>query len=153
MKNQPFCLLLGEEIIVTLFKDEINELQDYAMDAGDPLSYIMGTDAWLELQETGEQTALVGRTYDKTYFTCFIADGITQKIKENEECGIIVISSSTEFTLEDLSTNLGSNSTVDDIAEWIEDKIENNSMDINGLIFCYYTKEIRKKYHGDDYVD
>ncbi|MFH6992959.1 hypothetical protein [Flavobacterium sp. FlaQc-48] len=51
MKKQPFCISLEEGIIVNIFNNEIIELQDYAIDSGDPIWHIMGTDAWLELHE------------------------------------------------------------------------------------------------------
>ncbi|ETZ22788.1 hypothetical protein [Pedobacter sp. V48] len=152
-RRQPFCIALGQNLIVAIFNDELEELQDYAMDAGDALWYIMGTDAWLELQTKDTKSALVARSYDKTYFTCFVDDEIVEKIKRFEEGGIIVLSSNEELRQEDLLNDLEEDSSLDDIGYWIEDKSEKKGMDIGGLIFCYYSIEARKRLHGNDYID
>jgi hypothetical protein len=150
--KQPFCIALEEGLIIAIFNDELADLQDYAMDAGGALWYILGTDAWLELQTVAAKPALVARSYDKNYFTCFVSDEIAEKIKANQESSIIVLSSAQELKPQDILTALKANSTLDDIGEWIEDSIA-NGMDINGLIFCYYAKEARKRHHGSDYAD
>ncbi|MNK20370.1 hypothetical protein D3C87_386080 [compost metagenome] len=149
-RKQPFCIALGENLIVAIFNDELAELQDYAMDAGDALWYIMGTDAWLELQTNGARAALVARSYDKTYFTCFVGDEIVEKIKHLEESGIIVLSSNVELRPEELLKDFKEDSSLDDIGYWIEDKSKKNGVDIGGLIFCYYSVEARKRLHGND---
>jgi hypothetical protein len=152
-RKQPFCIALGENLIVAVFNDELAELQDYAMDTGDALWYIMGTDAWLELQTEGASSALMARSYDKTYFTCFVGDEIVEKIKLFEESSIIVLSSNEELRPEDLLKDLKVDSSLDDVGHWIEDKSENKGMDIGGLIFCYYSIKARKRLHGDDFRD
>lgn len=113
----------------------------------------MGTDAWLEIQEKEEIKSLVARNYHKTYFSCFIDNETFKKIKSYEECRIIVITSNKEFPAKDLTENLNADSTVADVEEWIENKINSENMDLEGLIFCYYTKQARKKYHGNHYID
>ncbi|GAA3760808.1 hypothetical protein [Flavobacterium ginsengiterrae] len=64
------------------------------MDGGAPLYFIMGTDAWLEIQKEEEIISLVARNYHKTYFSCSIDNETFEKIKFYEECGIIVITCS-----------------------------------------------------------
>lgn len=152
-RNQPFCIALGENLIITIFNDELAELQDYAMDAGDVLWYIMGTDAWLELQTNGTRSALVARSYDKTYFTCFLGDEIVEKIKHHEESSIIILSSNVELGPEELLKEFKEDSNLDDIGYWIEDKSKKKGVDIGGLIFCYYSLATRKRLHGNDYID
>ncbi|MBE9601915.1 hypothetical protein [Pedobacter sp. MC2016-24] len=63
--------------------------QNGIQDAGDALWYIMDTDAWLELQTIASKPALVGRSYYKTYFTCFISDEIAKKIVSGEALTLI----------------------------------------------------------------
>ena len=152
-RKQPFCIALGENLIVAIFNDELAELQDYAMDAGDALWYIMGTDAWLELQANEAGSALVARSYDKTYFTCFVSDEIVEKIKHLEESSILVLSSNVELRPEELLKDFKEDSSLDDIGYWIEDKSEQEGVDIGGLIFCYYSVKARKRLHGSDYTD
>lgn len=151
--KEPFCIVLEEGMIVAIFNDELVTLQEYAMDSGSALWYILGTDAWIELQTIESKPALVARNYDKNYFTCFVSNEIANQISANQESGIIVLSSNSELKPEDILKDLKSDSTLEDINEWIEDGIENKGMDINGLIFCYYSKEARKKYHGCNYID
>lgn len=151
--KQPFCIALGQEFIIAILNDEIAALQDYAMDAGDALWYIMGTDAWLELQTKGDRPAIVARSYDKTYFTCFISNDIAEKITGLEQSGIIVLSSNEVLTPEELLKDLNEDSSLDDVGSWIEDKSEKEGTAIEGLLFCYYSKETRKRLHGDDYMD
>lgn len=144
MKNkEPFCVILGKEIIVSIFKNEIDELNNYAEDVGDSFSYIMGTDAWFELEEIEEKTALVCKSYKKTFLKCFIDHETIEKIREYDEYGILVISSSVEFNSKDLRNN----TTKNDLIEWIKDRI--HSYNLNTLIFAYYTETARKKHHED----
>lgn len=152
-RKQPFCIALEQALIIAIFNDELAELQDYAMDTGDALWYIMGTDAWLELQTKGGKPALVARSYDKTYFTCFVSDEIAEKIKPFEESGIIVLSSNEALRPEELLKDFKEDSSLDDIGYWIEGKSKKKGLDIGGLLFCYYSKEARKNLHGNDYID
>lgn len=152
-EKQPFCIALGQGFIITILNDEIAALQDYAMDAGDALWYIMGTDVWLELQTKDDKPAIVARSYDKTYFTCFVSDDIAYKIAGLEESGIIVLSSNEALSPEQLLNEFDEDSSLDDIGDWIKDKNEKEGVATEGLLFCYYSKETRKRLHGADYID
>jgi hypothetical protein len=152
-RKRPFCIDLGQNLIIALFNDEIAELQDYAMDAGDALWYIMGTDAWLELQTETGRSALVARNYGKTYFTCFISNDIVEKIKIFHESTILVFSSDKELRPEHLLEDLNEDSSLDDVGYWVEQMRENKGVNIEAFIFCYYTTDARKRLHGDDFVD
>lgn len=126
MKKEPFCIFLKDEFIITLFNNEINELQDYAIEGEGLLWYILGTDAWIELQEIEEKKALVGRNYNKVFFTCFINQEILEKIKNYEEYGIIIVSSTIDFTPEYLSIQLKKDPIINNIEEWIENELKFN---------------------------
>jgi len=152
-EKQPFCIALGQGFIITILNDEIAALQDYAMDAGDAFWCIMGTDAWLELQTKASKPAIVLRSYDKVYFTCFINNDIADKIAGLEESGIIVLSSNETLTPEQLLKDFDENSSLDDIGYWIENKNKKEGVIIEGLLVCYYSKETRKRLHGADYID
>lgn len=153
MKKEPFCIFLKDEFIITLFNNEITELQNYAIEGEGLLWYILGTDAWIELQEIEEKKALVGRNYNKVFFTCFINQEIFEQIKNYEEYGIIIVSSTIDFTPEYFSTQPTKDPIINNIEEWIEEINKNDTINANGFIFCYYTKEKRKEYHKDDFID
>lgn len=152
-RKEPFCIALGQNLIITLFNDEIAELQDYAMDAGDALWYIMGTDAWLELQTEAGRSALVAKNYRKIYFTCFVSDEIVEKIKIFQESSILVFSSDKELRPEHLLEDLNEESNQDDVAYWIEQMSEKKGVTIEAFIFCYYSAEARKRLHGNDFIN
>ncbi|MDU1889423.1 MAG: hypothetical protein E6767_01930 [Dysgonomonas sp.] len=146
--KQPFCINLENNLIVAIFNNEIEELLDYAMDAGDPFWYIMGTDAWFELQEIGGKQTLVATTYDKTYFKCPVSEDILKILNSSEEKGILLINSEQPFTPQDILENLNPDSEEEAVSEWIEQQVEQGK-NMTGLIFCYYTEEDKKRYHGD----
>jgi len=141
--QQPFCTIVdNQNIVVVVFGDELNELTGNAMDAGDPFWYIMGTDAWFELQDVGGQPLLAACTYDKTYFRCPVDEQAVALLQE--ESGILVLFPQVPLQAADIKQT----ADLEEMREWINNEIGEDKMD--GLIYCFYTAEDRKKYHGDN---
>ncbi|MBC9915191.1 hypothetical protein [Chitinophaga varians] len=141
--RKPFCTIVdNKNIVVVVFGNELNELSDNAMDAGDPFWYIMGTDAWFELQEIGGQPLLAACTYDKTYFHCPVDEQAIALLQE--ESGVLVLFPQVPLNAADIKQT----SDLEEMREWISHEIGEDKMD--GLIYCFYTAEDKKKYHGDN---
>ncbi|RAJ88231.1 hypothetical protein CLV59_101999 [Chitinophaga dinghuensis] len=141
--QQPYCTIINQQhVAVVVFGNELDEWMDYAMDAGDPFWYILGTDAWFEEQMMDGQLSLVARTYDETYFHCPIEPRVIELLKN--ENGIIVLFPKFPLKAEDIKQT----SDLEELSHWMMHEIGEENMD--GLIYCFYTEEDKKKYHGED---
>ena len=139
-KLNPYCTIIGgNHVTVVVFGDELKDLNGYEMDAGDPFWYIIGTDAWFEKQEVNGITSLVARTFDKEYFNVSV-DNNALKILETER-GILVLFPKFPLKEQDIKQT----SDLEELRKWIDTEIGEDNME--GLIFCFYTNEDKKKYH------
>lgn len=140
--QKPYCTIIGDQhVIMVVFGNELNELTDYAMDAGDPFWYIMGTDAWFEEQVINGQLSLVARSVDKTYLEVPVEQAVIDLLKR--ENGVIVFFSSVPLPAGDIKQT----STLEELREWVDSEYGEEKLD--GLIFCFYTEEDKAKYLGE----
>lgn len=144
LSNQkPYCTVVdNQNVAVVVFGNELDELSDYAMDAGDPFWYIMGTDAWFEIQEVDGQKVLAACDCDTTYFHCPVDEQALSLLQQ--ENGILVLFPRVPLNAADIKQT----SNLEELREWISNEIGDDNME--GLIYCFYTAEDKKKYHGDN---
>jgi hypothetical protein len=140
-KQKPYCTIIdNSNIVVVVFGNELNELMDYATDAGAPFDYVMGTDAWFEAQEMNGTLSLVARTHEKTYFSCPAEQEVLDILKI--ENGILVLLSKVELIAENIKQTSG----LEELRDWIDTEIGEDK--IEGLLFCFYTDEDKELYHN-----
>lgn len=140
--QKPYCTIIGgQHVAVVIFGNELNELTDGAMDAGDPFWYIMGTDAWFEEQVIDGQLSLVARTHDKTYLDIPVEQAVIDLLKK--ENGIIVFFPNIPLQAGDIKQT----SDLEELRSWIDNEVGDDKLD--GLIFCFYTEEDKAKYLGE----
>ena len=142
MDNQlkPYCTIIGETMVtVVVFGNELADLYGCEMDAGDPFWYISGTDAWFEKLEANGETFLVAKTYDKDYFSV----PVDQKALEllAIENGVLVLLPNAPLKAEDIRQT----ADLEELREWMNTEIGED--EIEGVIYCFYTNEDKKKYH------
>ncbi|PCE62530.1 hypothetical protein [Sediminicola luteus] len=139
---QPYHTVIGDEIIVVVFGNELIDLSGCEVDAGDPFCYIMGTDAWFEKQNTNEGSFLIAKTYDKHFFSIAI-DHKTSKLL-NKPKGILVLTPNFPLKAEDIQQT----NDLEKLRKWIDTEIGEKNM--GGTIYCFYTEEAKRKYHQEE---
>lgn len=139
-KLKPYCTIIGETIVtVVVFGDELADLYGYEMDAGDPFWYISGTDAWFEKQEVNGETFLVAKTYDKDYFSVPVDQKALDLLAVKN--GVLVLLPNAPLKAEDIKQT----TDLEELREWMNTEIGED--EIEGVIYCFYTEEDKKKYH------
>ncbi len=139
-KLKPYCTVIEEEIIVVVFGDELIDPSGYEIE-GYPFWYMLGTDAWFEKQTTDREDFLVARTHSKEFFRIFIDNNISKLL--NKTRGVLVFHPNFELKAEEIkqTTNL------EELRKWIDNEVGNGN--IEGVIYCFYTEEDKKKYHKE----
>ena len=137
---KPYCTIVGGTYVAfVVYGNELSDLNGHERDASDPFWYVMGTDAWFEKQESNEQNYLVAKTYDKDYFTVPV-DNDTLKLLKTEK-GVLVLFPNFPLEAEDIKQT----SDLKELRGWVDNKIVDENLD--GVIYCFYTEEDKKKYH------
>lgn len=142
MDNQlkPYCTIIGETIVtVVVFGDELADLIGNEMDAGGPFWYMMGTDAWFEEQREHGEPVLVAKSYENDYFSVPVDKKALQLLAVTN--GILVLFPNSPLKAEDIKQT----ADLDELREWMNNEIGENN--IEGVIYCFYTEEDKKKYH------
>ncbi|MDF7821663.1 hypothetical protein P1X15_28850 [Runella sp. MFBS21] len=137
---KPYSTIIGEtHVTVVVFGDELNDLMGCEMDAGDPFWHIVGTDAWFEKQEVNGENLLVAKTYDKEYFSVTVDNKILNLLEK--ENGVLVLFPNFPLKADDIKQT----TDLEKLREWMN--IEIGEDNIEGVIYCFYTEEDKKKYH------
>ncbi|BDD12059.1 hypothetical protein FUAX_44970 (plasmid) [Fulvitalea axinellae] len=138
---QPYYTVIGDELIVVVFGNELIDLSGYEVDGGDPFWYIMGTDAWFEKQKINEENFLVAKTYDKDFFSIPIDNNTSELL--NKQKGILVLTPNFQLKAEDIKQT----NDLEKLRKWIDTEIGDKN--IEGTIYCFYTEEAKRKYHQE----
>ena len=128
MNKGIYAFVKDNEVFVVVCKTECsNEWEalrelDGCETESDDMFYIMGTDAWGELEETLSEKLLVFKSNETTYFKCPISAEILTILTRENERGFMLIQS---------ELLLNENQVFQMFSE----------QEIEGLICCFYTDE------------
>ncbi len=140
-KHDNICLVIGErDVVVVMYGHELNELKDSAVDAGGPFWYIMGTDAWFEKEEHDGAPVFTARNHEQVF--CSMPLPAVAQASLTAETGILVLFPAAELDLAYMQQLAGP----DELTEWLTQVVGEDQID--GLIFCFYTEQDKKKYQN-----